>query len=161
MRSTTRLTIMLRRLLLIHLLLFSFVRLAVAESIGVIVNPELGSTISKEDIARIYLGKQSQLADGTSIIPLDIDSGHPAYTQFSRQVLNKTPTQLRAYWARQIFSGGSRPPKSVNNQQQLIKMVRSDKQCIAYVTNPETLPLNGLRIVTFSTAEKKAASQGR
>ena len=54
---------------------------------------------------------------------------------FVDSVLNKTPAQLKSYWARLIFTGQGEPPVAVDSEQQLLEMVASDPNAIGFVSD--------------------------
>ena len=119
-----------RTLLFILLLLFGAP--VVSEEIVIIVSPDNTESLEIEDVARIYLGKRSRFPGGGNVIPLDINPGDPAYGAFALRVLKKTPTQLRAYWAKRIFTGKGKPPRVVTNAQEMLQLVQGNSQFLGY-----------------------------
>ncbi len=90
-----------------------------------------------EDIARIYLGKVNRYPSGAVVVPLDLDPSDPAYVRFARLVLNKTPAQLQAYWAKRIFTGKGKPPRSLRNRDELRSLVASHKRYLSYIDSAD------------------------
>ena len=86
-----------------------------------------------EDIARIYLGKVNRYPSGAEVVPLDLDPSDPSYARFARLVLKKTPAQLKAYWAKRIFTGKGKPPRSLQNREELRALVASHKRYLSYI----------------------------
>ncbi|MGS2722333.1 hypothetical protein ACVBEJ_01220 [Porticoccus sp. GXU_MW_L64] len=103
------------------------------EDLVVISNPEIKGEVSSSDVARIYLGKVNQFPDGSPAEPLDVSPSDPNYEKFARKVLKKSPSQLRAYWAKQIFTSRASPPKTRKNQKELRKAVATDKRYLSYI----------------------------
>lgn len=106
---------------------------ASAGDLVIVVNPENKQTLKIDDVARIYLGKKTYFPDGNKAIPLDLDPKDPLYEEFVAKVLKKSPRQLRAYWAKRIFTGKGRPPKSVSQQPDLRDVIASDKAFVGYL----------------------------
>jgi len=104
-----------------------------AEELVVIVNPDMQGSMSHTDVARIFLGKSTQFPSGELAEPLDVDPSHPNYHVFAREVLNKSPSQLRAYWAKQIFTGRGLPPKSAKDEEELRTLVAENKRYLSYI----------------------------
>ncbi len=65
--------------------------------------------LNLDDVARIFLGKVTRYPSGEEVEPLNMDPSDPSFTKFARVVLNKTPSQLKAYWAKRIFTGKANP----------------------------------------------------
>jgi len=82
--------------------------------IAVVVNPSMDiSTISQDDIQRIFLGKTTRFDNGKVSKPVNQDEGNAIRDEFITKVLDKSQNQYRAYWSRLIFTGKGRPPKDM------------------------------------------------
>ncbi|MEM7294149.1 MAG: phosphate ABC transporter substrate-binding protein [Pseudomonadota bacterium] len=108
-----------------------------AEEIVIIVAPENSTSLEIEDVARIYLGKRTRLPSGEEVTPLDLQPNDPTYREFSLRVLNKTPNQLRAYWAKRIFTGKGKPPRVVRNAEEMQRLVGGDIHYLGYVNGQD------------------------
>jgi hypothetical protein len=89
--------------------------------------------IKLEDVTRIFLGKVTSFPSGEIVVPLNIDPSDPSYAEFARVVLKKTESQLRAYWAKQVFTGKRRPPRVISTTEELLALVASDGQYLSYI----------------------------
>jgi ABC-type phosphate transport system substrate-binding protein len=49
------------------------------------------------------------------------------------QLVNKSPSEIKAYWATLIFSGRTQPPKSMEDTSKVINTVKQEPQAIAYI----------------------------
>ena len=108
--------------------------LIVMADIAVIVHPGLSvSTITRREAVDIFLGKSRQLRDGTTLIPLDQRSGRPARDEFYRRAANKSASQLKAYWARQVFTGQGEPPMSMMDDSEVKLLVSQNPNMIGYI----------------------------
>lgn len=107
--------------------------LANAET-AVIVHPDnpIGELDSK-GIQDIYLGKKKRYPGGSVAVPID-HNGDPAIRSgFNSSVLGKDASQLKSYWAQRIFTGKGQPPKRVNGDVEVKKLVAKNPAIIGYV----------------------------
>jgi ABC-type phosphate transport system substrate-binding protein len=120
-----------KRKLCICILLCSSAMSAFAE-FAVIVHPSNTSNLTSSEITRIFLGKKSTFNDSKQAVPLTLMKGSEIDKDFTRKVLNKSPTQLKAYWAKRLFTGKGAPPKSVDDKQ-MIELVSTNPNVIGYI----------------------------
>ncbi|HRE31956.1 MAG TPA: hypothetical protein PLD88_08285, partial [Candidatus Berkiella sp.] len=79
---------------------------ALQAEIVVIGNHQLPVTsLSRDEVYRIYLGKTKFLPNGTKVIPIDQKMGAVSRSQFYKAVIHKTETEIKSYWSRVIFTG--------------------------------------------------------
>ena len=74
-----------------------------AEEIVVIVNLA-APTISKEQIADLYLGRSDAWT------PIDQTIGSEIYVEFYKKVTGRDSAQVKAIWSRILFTGNGVPP---------------------------------------------------
>ena len=111
-------------------------RTSVADPPGfkVIVNPDRGiETIDRDFLRDAYLKKVNEWDDGDAIHPIDLPPSDRSRAEFTAQVLRKTPSQLRAYWNQQIFSGKGLPPPEAASVADVIAYVLANKGAIGYI----------------------------
>lgn len=119
---------------LLNLCLSSIVVSSVAfAEVAVIVNSANSNVIDADAIKRIFLGKQSDFPDGTPAIAIDQSEGSQVVNEFNSKVLDRSASQLKAYWAKLIFTGKGSPPKKVGSDAEVLKIVASDPDKIGYV----------------------------
>jgi ABC-type phosphate transport system substrate-binding protein len=107
---------------------------ASGEAVKVVVNAEGAATkISKDDLARIYLGKKTLWDSGSRIVPAMLEESTPAGEAFLDSTLKKSVAQYRAYWKRLLFSGGGAPPRSFHSSAQVIDFVAKQPGAIGVV----------------------------
>jgi hypothetical protein len=100
----------------------------------IIVHPDNPAAVV--DAARLrdaYLKKSAAWSDGRAIRAIDLSPRHAVREQFGRRVLKKTPSQLRYYWNRQVFSGKGVPPTQVDSPAAAIDYVLRHPGAVAYV----------------------------
>jgi ABC-type phosphate transport system substrate-binding protein len=106
---------------------------SVAELV-VIANPNLPVTsLSREQISRIYLGKMKFLANGAKVIPLDQSPGSPTRTVFYADVMQKSEVEMRSYWSRIIFTGQGTQPVQEGDDKSVKDAVASHPSYLGYV----------------------------
>ena len=101
--------------------------------IAVIVpQTHIAETVSREDLARIYQRRQRFWGNGAEIVPFNLMADHPVRQQFSLQIFNRSPEDMRDYWNIQYFHGVS-PPYALASEEAVIQFVASTPGAIGYV----------------------------
>lgn len=116
--------------LLMALLLGSSV--AIAET-AVIVHPSNADALGKNDISKIFLGKSKKFPSGASVMPVNLDDSDDARVAFDTTILKKDAGQLKAYWAKLVFTGKASPPKKVSSAAEAKSLVAANPNTIAYI----------------------------
>lgn len=107
--------------------------LAMAD-LAVIANKEMPLTsLSQEEIYRIYLGKTKFLSNGAKVIPVDQRVGSNSRAKFYADVIKKSDTEIKAYWSRVIFTGQGYPPIQESDDRAVKDLVVKNKNCLGYV----------------------------
>ena len=104
-----------------------------APNVVVIANPSAQiSTIGADEIARLFLGKTKAVA-GQKLTPVDQDKTSAVCEAFYRSVVGKSPSQLRAYWSKLVFTGKGSPPQEYSTDADVVAAVASDPELVGYV----------------------------
>lgn len=110
------------------LLLAALVGSSARAELVVIVNPKAGAaSMSAEQVANIYLGKDP------SFTPADLPESAAARSDFYKKVAGKDGAQVKALWARLVFTGKLQPPKEFASAGDALKYVAGNDKAIAYV----------------------------
>ncbi len=122
-------------------LLLSFSSLAFSQIHIISNNNQLKSlTITKKELADLYLQKTNTI-QGIRVIPLDNKSN---FQNFYQEIVKKSPKELRAYWAREMYKSNRVPPKKLSIQQ-IKTMIKSNENYISYssstVSGANTIPI--------------------
>lgn len=118
---------------LVYGLLFtSFSALA---NVSVIVHPSNSNTIDTALIEKIYTGKAKAFDDGTKITAVRLSESNPLTEEFNGKALNKSASQLKAYWSKLIFTGKGTPPKEVDSDAEMLKLVAANPDHIGFVSS--------------------------
>jgi len=110
--------------------------LAANASADVVVVISARSTVTHltaEQITRIFLGKTETFPNGGKAVPIDQAEGNAIRDEFYSKVVNKSSSQLTAYWARIIFTGDGHPPKLLEGNTSVRKAVADNPNTIGYI----------------------------
>ncbi|MAL98121.1 MAG: phosphate ABC transporter substrate-binding protein [Alteromonadaceae bacterium] len=116
--------------------LFSIMTLVTANAlaeVAVIVHPGNSASLAKDDVERIYLGKVKTFPGGDAVTPLNLPEGHATRTEFDQTLVGKSPSQLKAFWSKQVFTGKGTPPDEVADATAMKAKVSSDPSAVGYV----------------------------
>lgn len=118
--------------LLFLLLILSPIGNAISEEIAVIVNPAFdASTIDKNQIEQIYMGKS------TTLRPYDQRKSSPIRQAFYKLTTGRSARQMKALWAKLLFSGRARPPEELVNSKAVKRTIATDPKGIGYIDQSE------------------------
>ena len=116
-------------------LMFLFMQSASA-GIAVIGNSGLSvSSITAAQAADIFLGKMTKLSDGTPVTVIDHKEGDAIRDEFYQKVVGKNASQLKAYWAKLVFTGEGVPPKGYSGDKAVLDHVSNTAGAIGYVSD--------------------------
>lgn len=111
----------------------------------VIVNQSNPMTsISYENVSRIFLKKTTKFPNGLSASPVDLPGDSATREHFSNEVLGKPASAVEAYWKQLIFSGRDVPPPQ-KNERSVLDYVRANENAIGYVS--ATTDVQGVKVV--------------
>jgi ABC-type phosphate transport system substrate-binding protein len=99
-----------------------------ATEIVVVVNPKNPATrMFSEQAAQFFLGKS------TLFTPIEFAEGSAVRSAFQTKVLGKDSSQVKAVWAKLVFTGKATPPKEFGSAAEVKKAVANDVNAIAYL----------------------------
>lgn len=97
-----------------------------ANELVLIVHPSV-NVPSRDELAEIYLGASAMLT------PLDYADDAAIRADFYRRLVNREPAQLRAEWARLVFTGRGRPPRVLASAAAVKRSVAADPRLVGYI----------------------------
>ena len=118
------------------LFLIGLLLLAAEVSAGlvVIVHPDNPTDdLTPSQIKQLFLGKVKTFPNGQRALPVELKRGHLERLDFVDRLLNRSETQLKAYWSRLIFTGKGKPPKIALSPNEMIHLVSQNPLYIGYV----------------------------
>jgi ABC-type phosphate transport system substrate-binding protein len=125
----------------------------------VVVHPDNpAQTLSRREISRFFLKKSARWADGTPVVPIDLDVKVKAREAFSKDIHGRAPEAIKKYWQQMVFSGKAAPPAEVETEDDVLAHVRSDPAAIGYVS--EEVVLRGVKILDVIDPPPPPSNQG-
>ena len=121
-----------RRLLISCALCFG-AGIAAAEAVAIVSAKRPATTMSRAQVADVFLGKANRFPDGEPVVPIDQAEGSETRDEFYQAFANKNPSQLHAHWSKLIFTGRGLPPKAVKNGAEVKKLVAANPNAIGYI----------------------------
>jgi len=106
---------------------------AVADVVAVVSAKSPINSLSKTQVADLFLGRANRFPDGTPAVPIDQSEGTSVHAEFYASFAGRTTAQVKAYWSRIIFTGRGQPPKAVSNDSELKRLVANDLRAIGYI----------------------------
>lgn len=104
------------------------------------------AVVDREFLSSAFLKtKTSWARDGKAIRPIELPKGQAVRDRFTRDVLGKTPAQLRIYWIQRIFSGTAVPPPEAESTSAAIAYVLANPGALAYV--PAAADPGGTKVI--------------
>jgi len=118
-------------ILLSLLVLFTPALQAAVAVITNLENKEIGLT--KNQIAKIYLGKMKHYSNGERIKAVNLSKTYKTYKKFNQAIIKKSDAALNRYWSKLKFTGKGKPPKTLASEREVIQWVANTKGAIGYV----------------------------
>ena len=115
------------------LLTVTFSLCSYAADVKIIANPAVQvSSITGEELKRVFLGTKTSLADGSRVEPV-LAKGGAAHEAFLKEYLGKTDAALTTWYRSQVFTGKASMPKILANDAEITAYVAKTKGAIGYV----------------------------
>jgi ABC-type phosphate transport system substrate-binding protein len=125
--------------------LLAFSSLASAADIVVVTSANAGiDSLSRADVQQLFSGKKKEVA-GIRIQPLDQPPSSKVRDEFYQKVLDKNPSQMRAYWARMTFTGKANPPGTVSGSSELGALLGGQAVFVGYL--PSDQVSDGMKVL--------------
>lgn len=117
--------------LTLQLLLFSSV--TYADDLVLITQRNSNISISSDHLKRLYFGKIASLPNGRKVTAVVYAKDEEQFQRFTKMFLGRTSQQLRAFWAKQLFTGKGNLPIRVNSLEEMLERVSSSDEYIGYI----------------------------
>lgn len=119
---------------------------AAAEVVLVVSKESPIESVSRHEVSDIFLGSATRLPKVGKVMPLDrVEDDLRA--EFYRDYIGRDLSQIKAHWAKNIFTGRGYPPKAVNSLDELKTLLQKNPSAIGYVT-PDKVD-SSMRILTM------------
>jgi ABC-type phosphate transport system substrate-binding protein len=106
---------------------------AAADVVAVVSSASAITELSKAQVSEIFLGRVSRFPNGALAVPIDQEEGSQARDEFYFSYTGKSPAQLKAHWAKIVFTGRGQPPRSAPNSGEIRKLLAANPQAIGYL----------------------------
>ena len=107
--------------------------MAAAEVVAVVSAKNPMTTLSRNQVVDIFLGKASRFPDGSQAVPIDQVESSAAREEFYLKFAGKSPAQLNAHWSKIIFTGRGQPPREVANGAEVKNRLAANPNAIGYI----------------------------
>lgn len=103
--------------------------------------------LSKDQVAALFLGKLVRYPDGRRAVPIDHGEGMAIRNAFYEAFAGKSAAQIKAHWAKIIFTGRGRPPRQVPGGEEAKRQLALNPDAIAYLDADLVDP--GVRVLSI------------
>jgi ABC-type phosphate transport system substrate-binding protein len=105
------------------------------------------SSLSREQVARIFLRQVTVWENGIEVLPVDQIERAPARAAFAHDVQLQSVKALKTYWQQRIFSGDESPPPERVTGSDVLTYIRSNAGGIGYVVEGTDLGIGNKELV--------------
>ena len=81
----------------------------------------------------LFLGRATDFPNGARATPLDQGEGSPTRDAFYQKGSGKAPAQMKAYWARMLFTGRGEPPVESGDSAAIKRLVADHPGMVGYI----------------------------
>lgn len=106
---------------------------AQAEVVPVVSAKSSLAVLTRHQVADIFLGRLNRFPDGSPAVPLDQAEGSVVRSEFYNRYAGMSSPQVKAFWAKIIFTGRGQPPRAVANDGEVKKMLAANPRLIGYI----------------------------
>lgn len=92
------------------------------------------SSLSKNQINKLFLKKTSKWDDGKKVLPADLSNSSKIRANFSKLILGKPVSSIKAYWQQRIFTGRGVPPVEKDNDREVLNYIKANPNAVGYVS---------------------------
>lgn len=122
------------KMILLGLLLTLLTNKVSADVVIVVSADSPITSLSRTELADIYMGKMNSFSDGQKIIPVDQKENSSAYSEFYRAYLEYSLAQIKVHWSKLIFSGRGQPPRTIADEKAMAEFVAEHPNAIGYLS---------------------------
>jgi hypothetical protein len=103
---------------------------AMAGDVVVIMAPN-AAPLTKEQVTNVYLGRSLDFK------PVDLPESNATRNDFYKKATDRDAAQIKAAWARLMFTGHGQPPKVLADAAAVKKAVAADPKSVGYLDKAE------------------------
>ena len=106
--------------------------------IVVVVNPQNPvAMLGHRELVDIYMGRTQHFPNGALVLRLDQAPDSAVREAFYRALVNKSVGEVKAYWAKMLFTGRASPPQVVDSSTSVLNAVRENANAIGYLDSAD------------------------
>src|SRR5450755_804431 len=102
-----------------------------ADVVAVVSSKSPITTLTRNQVMDIFFGKKMRFPNGSVAVPIDQSEGTAARFEFYSRLAAMSQPQVKAYWARIIFTGRGQSPKIVASDIEAKKALIASTDAIA------------------------------
>jgi len=126
-----------------------------SSSIAIVVNLRSELTdLDVEALRDLYLRRRALLANGKSVVPVNLPADDPSRLRFSQLVLGRLPAELSGYWDR-LYYEGVRPPIVLPSAEAVRRYLHADPTAVGYLFEDEVN--ESLRVIAVFPPHESSA----
>jgi ABC-type phosphate transport system substrate-binding protein len=104
-----------------------------ADVVAVVSSKNPLASLSKAQVADIFLGKTARFPDGTLAVPIDREESSATRDEFYATFTGKSPAQIKSHWTKIIFTGRGQPPIAASNSAEVRHLIAANPRAIGYL----------------------------
>lgn len=104
-----------------------------ADVVVIVSSKSSNTSLSAEQTARIFLGKDDKFPNDEAAVPIDQPEGEAIRDEFYSKIAHKNPSQMASYWSKLIFTGEGKLSKIVRGDKDVVKLIANDPHAIGYI----------------------------
>jgi ABC-type phosphate transport system substrate-binding protein len=93
------------------------------------------TSMTADQVASVFLGKSKALPNGAAAAPVDQPESTAIRGYFYKKLTGMDPAQVKASWARMVFTGKAAPPRAVADSTAVKWFVANNPGAIGYIEN--------------------------
>jgi ABC-type phosphate transport system substrate-binding protein len=104
-----------------------------ADVVAVVSSKNPLASLTKAQVADIFLGRSARFPDGTLAVPIDQEEGSSARDEFYTTFTGKSPAQIKSHWTKIIFTGRGQPPMAATSSAEVRQLIAANPRAIGYI----------------------------
>jgi len=113
--------------------LSSAANVALAETVVIVAATNPVTALTADQAADLFLGRATSFPSGGDATPIDQADGSAMRDDFYTKVANKSGPQVKAYWAKLVFTGKGQAPKDAGDSAGVKSAVVANPGAVGYV----------------------------
>ena len=86
-----------------------------------------------DQVAEIFLAQSRRFPNGGTAVAIDQAIGAGPRDEFYNRVASKSPSLVKAYWTKMVFTGRANPPKEAGGNDAVRKLIAANPDLIGYI----------------------------